>query len=198
MIHPDREHLIQNEELIRAPNHRRAPDNLLEGARNSYNRRRHHPQPPSLSPPTPSTTHQPESKKTPGNMSQRISERESAKEFWSRHKQDYLSTRSIKEVFSAYKQYTLDNNLPLLNEYLFRTFIRKNGYCNSIADKDKPIVEAKKQAKKDAREARKEWLKNMTPEEKEKYERERAQIRSQRREARKSQKIEKKKQLRRR
>lgn len=138
----------------------------------------------------------PKPKKTPGNMSVRISERESAKKFWSEHKQDYLSTRSIKAVFQAYKEYTIIHDLPLLNEYLFRTFIRKNGYNNSVAEKDIPIVEAKKQAKKEARQERKEWLKNMTPEEKEVYEKEREEIRKKRREARKKRKVEKKKQLR--
>lgn len=128
-----------------------------------------------------------------GNMSQRISERESAKKFWAEHKQDYLSTRSIKAVFQAYKEYTIAHDLPLLNEYLFRTFIRKNGYNNSIAEKDIPIVEAKKQAKKEERQVRKEWLKNMTPEEKEAYDKERDEIRKKRREIRKQRKLDKRK-----
>jgi len=84
-------------------------------------------------------------------MEKRISERESAKQFWNKNKDDCLSIRSIKKVFSLYKTYALENDLPLLNEFIFREYIRKHGYCNTIAEADLSRVEEKKRRKKEAR-----------------------------------------------
>jgi hypothetical protein len=64
-------------------------------------------------------------------MNHRISERESARQFWDQYKQECLSIKSIKDVFSRYKNYCRNHHLPILNEYIFRTYIRKHGYCNS-------------------------------------------------------------------
>ena len=88
-------------------------------------------------------------------MEQRISERDSAKQFWNTKKEECLPIRSIKEVFTLYKTYALENDLPLLNEFIFRTYIRKHGYCNTIAEADIAKVQEKKRQKKEARASRK-------------------------------------------
>ena len=51
--------------------------------------------------------------------------RESAVQFWAKHGNDCLGVKSIKEVFGRYKGYCEEKGLPVLNEYIFRTFIRK-------------------------------------------------------------------------
>jgi hypothetical protein len=61
-------------------------------------------------------------------MEQRKAERESAKLFWETHKVECRSIRSVKEVYQKYKAYTEQHNMATLNEYIFRTYIRKHGY----------------------------------------------------------------------
>ena len=81
-------------------------------------------------------------------MYKRINERNSAITFWCRYKEECLQIRSIKEVYQKYKQFATENNLLVLNEYIFRTYIRKHGYCNTIAEKDLEKVDKKKKIKK--------------------------------------------------
>lgn len=92
-------------------------------------------------------------------MEKRIKERESAKLFWTRYRDDCLPIRSVKEVFQKYKVFTEENQYPLLNEFIFRTFIRKNGYCNTVAEQDLEKVAEKKRRKKEARAERKKLKK---------------------------------------
>lgn len=61
-------------------------------------------------------------------MDQRKSERASAVQFWTECKDECTSIRSVKAVFTKYKQYAEERELPVLNEYIFRTYIRKHGY----------------------------------------------------------------------
>ena len=66
--------------------------------------------------------------------------RESTREFWKKYKEDCLNIKSIKEVYKRYKTFCQENNLLILNEYIFRTFIRKNGYNNSGEKKKKKRI----------------------------------------------------------
>jgi transposase-like protein len=101
----------------------------------------------------------------PGNMNQRISERESAKAFWEEFKDECSPIRSIKQVFAKYKDWCSTHQHPMLNEFIFRTYIRKHGYCNTVAEQDLEKVKAKKQKKKDDRKARKNLKRSQTEEE---------------------------------
>ena len=87
----------------------------------------------------------------PGNMSQRISERESVRSFWNEYKDECIPIRSIKQVFTKYKDWCSTHQHPMLNEFIFRTYIRKHGYCNSVAEEDIDKVREKKQRKKNER-----------------------------------------------
>jgi hypothetical protein len=66
-------------------------------------------------------------------MIKRSNQRESTVTFWTKHKAECMSIKSIKEVYAKYVKYCEENGLEKLNEYIFRTYIRKpqNGYCNS-------------------------------------------------------------------
>lgn len=66
-------------------------------------------------------------------MIKRSQQRESTVTFWAKYKAECMGIKSIKEVYAKYIKYCEDNNLLKLNEYIFRTYIRKpqNGYCNS-------------------------------------------------------------------
>lgn len=63
-------------------------------------------------------------------MDQRKSERNSAREFWKLYQESGSYNPSIKQVFKQYKTWAQEQNLPILNEYIFRTYIRRHGYCN--------------------------------------------------------------------
>jgi len=75
--------------------------------------------------------------------------RDSVRQFWKEHKEECLPIKSIKEVFAKYKTYCEEKQLQVQNEYIFRTFIRKNGYNNSgeKKKKNKKTKEEKKLAK---------------------------------------------------
>lgn len=70
-------------------------------------------------------------KKVYKNMEKRSSQRQSATDFWRKNKAECLGIKSVKEVFQKYKAYCVQEKMECLNEYIFRTYIRKNGYCNS-------------------------------------------------------------------
>ncbi len=53
--------------------------------------------------------------------------------FWNKNKDELCQERSIKKVYSSYKGYCEEQQSEVTNEYIFRTYIRKNGYCNSKA-----------------------------------------------------------------
>ncbi len=61
----------------------------------------------------------------------RDDERSSMRLFWNEYKRECLEVKSIDEVFERYSQFTKNRDLPSINKYIFRTFIRKNGYSNS-------------------------------------------------------------------
>ena len=55
-------------------------------------------------------------------------------EFWKEHKVKCLKIRSINIVYDEFLEYYKNKNnvmYPPLNKYVFRAFIRKNGYCNN-------------------------------------------------------------------
>lgn len=55
--------------------------------------------------------------------------------FWTLNKKECLNIRSINEVYNKFCEYTKKENITSkpINKYIFRTYIRKNGYCNSHA-----------------------------------------------------------------
>lgn len=65
--------------------------------------------------------------RTPAGLTKRNLERKSAEEFWT-EKGDFLRFVGTKAVFEQYKVFCQINSLPILNEYIFRTYIRKRGY----------------------------------------------------------------------
>lgn len=93
--------------------------------------------PPSIQhseqPPSKKKKKSPKSTKPSSELSQK---RDSAISFWKEHGPECQQIKSIKEVYGKYKQYCTQHNLLLLNEYIFRTYIRKpelgkKKYCNS-------------------------------------------------------------------
>ena len=52
---------------------------------------------------------------------------EELKIYWQNNKDRLCKESSIKAVYQAYKSEASEH----LNEFKFREFIRKNGYCNS-------------------------------------------------------------------
>ena len=54
--------------------------------------------------------------------------------FWKKNKDKCAEIRSIDAVYGVYLEYlkTIDVEQSI-NKYIFRTYIRKNGYCNSRA-----------------------------------------------------------------
>ncbi len=54
--------------------------------------------------------------------------RTSAKQFWKEKKEKYMYKKSIKSVFRAYQEYCKEREIPVLKEFIFRAYIRKNGY----------------------------------------------------------------------
>lgn len=59
----------------------------------------------------------------------RNAERSSAVEFWNEKRQVLLeSNLGVKAIFEQYKVFCQINDIPVLNEYIFRTYIRKHGY----------------------------------------------------------------------
>lgn len=61
------------------------------------------------------------------NLKKRNLERSSAKEFWEQKREEYEKL-GAKEVFEKYRVFCSINDLPALNEYIFRTYLRKNGW----------------------------------------------------------------------
>lgn len=64
------------------------------------------------------------------------------REFWKKNKERFAQIRSIDKVYEDYVSHlkelkSSDPNKPIItepiNKYIFRTYIRKNGYCNSGA-----------------------------------------------------------------
>lgn len=66
-------------------------------------------------------------------MDKHVAQRELAVDFWKENKKRCLEIRSIDKVYDEFLKYYNENNCNCspLNKYVFRTFIRKNGYCNS-------------------------------------------------------------------
>jgi hypothetical protein len=61
-----------------------------------------------------------------------ISNIDVVKKFYNEHKEFLAIEKSIKKVYNKYKEYIIQKYpLNLLNEYIFRTHLIKNGYCNS-------------------------------------------------------------------
>ena len=72
------------------------------------------------------------------------------REFWAKNKDKCLTIRSIDAVYEEYLEYLKEKNInDHINRYIFRTYIRKNGYNNSG-------VEMKIMTKKDRRQIKKE------------------------------------------
>jgi hypothetical protein len=72
----------------------------------------------------------------------RSKQNQSVKDFWRKQKEVIKQERSAKAVYTMYKNYliSISADFPPLNEYIFRTDIRKLGYSNSAKISD-PIME---------------------------------------------------------
>lgn len=67
-------------------------------------------------------------------MDREIKQRIIMRSFWQNNKEQNLSIKSIDMVYKNYLEYLEKNNpsnIPAMNKYIFRTYIRKNGYNNS-------------------------------------------------------------------
>ena len=58
-------------------------------------------------------------------------EKEVMRVWWTENSTTYLSERKIDKVYEAYKAYCEECGEVAINKYIFRTYIRKHGYCNS-------------------------------------------------------------------
>lgn len=87
-------------------------------------------------------------------MDKHNEDRKNMLNFWNKNKERCMLIRSIDAVYEEYLAYLKSINVESkINRYIFRTYIRKNGYCNSG-------VEMKiKLPKKDRRAAKVEKLK---------------------------------------
>ena len=66
-------------------------------------------------------------------MENHVEGRKHMEEFWRKKKLECMTIRSIDAVYDLYKEYCKANNITIvINKYIFRTYIRKNGYCNSV------------------------------------------------------------------
>lgn len=62
------------------------------------------------------------------------------REFWSKHKDECCLIRSIDAVYDKYLEYLKEIKMErAINRYIFRTYIRKNGYCNTGIEMKVPI-----------------------------------------------------------
>jgi hypothetical protein len=64
-------------------------------------------------------------------MDQSKKEKEAMREWWAENKEVQKLERKIDKVYEAFKEYCVQAELPPINKYIFRTYIRKHGYCNS-------------------------------------------------------------------
>lgn len=55
------------------------------------------------------------------------------REWWETNRDTYLTERSIDKVYKDFQTYHTESAIsdPPMNKYIFRTYIRKNGYKNS-------------------------------------------------------------------
>jgi hypothetical protein len=90
-------------------------------------------------------------------MDKQIAQRKLATEFWEKNKEKCLTITSIDEVYNEFLKYYNENknDYAPLNKYIFRTFIRKNGYCNSVSKSDLEKVALKKKEKKEKKKIKK-------------------------------------------
>lgn len=78
-------------------------------------------------------------------MDKHREDRKNMKAFWNKHGERCMTIRSIDAVYEEYLKYLKENNITsTINRYIFRTYIRKNGYCNSGVEMK---VKEKKQKK---------------------------------------------------
>lgn len=93
-------------------------------------------------------------------MQKENAQKELMRNWWNQHKSDYLLERSIDKVYEAFQSFaTTTLEFPPINKYIFRTYIRKNGYNNSSSD-----MKEYYQAKETKRLARKEKEKRLKEE----------------------------------
>jgi len=67
-------------------------------------------------------------------MQRRKDERETMRIFWQLHGDRLKTERSVKKIYEEYVNYAEEYKVVRINEYIFREYIRKNGYCNSCAE----------------------------------------------------------------
>jgi len=60
-------------------------------------------------------------------------ERKFLVDYWTKNKLQLHRHKSIKEVYKIYKEAAELEGVAAINEYKFREYIRKNGYCNSCS-----------------------------------------------------------------
>lgn len=107
-------------------------------------------------------------------MDERIAQMESMRAFWKIYKDECIRIRSIDDVFSKYVIYVneikVSQNFKYspINKYIFRTFIRKNGYNNSAQDIEEFIKQ--KENKRIRKKIKKVMLKKKKTQEDAEYE----------------------------
>jgi hypothetical protein len=72
-------------------------------------------------------------------MDKIVTQRASVKRFWESQRDQVANISSVKEVYGIYCEYAKNEDAimqvkeyPPINEYIFRTLIRKMGYSNSV------------------------------------------------------------------
>ena len=60
-------------------------------------------------------------------------ERQYMIDFWTKSRYTLSSIKSIKDVYKRYRE-SVPDGIIVMNEYKFREYIRKNGYCNSCTN----------------------------------------------------------------
>jgi hypothetical protein len=75
-------------------------------------------------------------------------------EFWKKNKEECCKIIKIDEVYDKYIIFHTENKEQKgykynpMNRYIFRTYIRKNGYCNSRTPEQQEKFEKEQQEKK--------------------------------------------------
>lgn len=66
-----------------------------------------------------------------------VEEKQSMKDFWEMNGKNYREERSVKKIFAEYKQFCQEKGVRMINEYVFREWIRRHGYVNGQPRKKK-------------------------------------------------------------
>jgi hypothetical protein len=70
----------------------------------------------------------------PKGMEKIAKQRETMREFWTQSREELLSEKNINKIYIIYKDIYKED---FINEFIFREYIRKNGYCNACGEENK-------------------------------------------------------------